>query len=157
MISKVLANRQKVLLPELIEPNQCAFVKGWLLLENVLLATELVKDYHKTLIMARSVLKLDISEYFDLVRWSFITDALRPMGIPKMFIQWIHTCFSTAAFSVSMNGELEGFFGSERGLQQGCALSPYLFVIAINVLSRMLNKAAQSGSIGYLPSCSEVN
>ena len=107
--------------------------------------------------MARSVLKLDISKAFDSVRWSFITDALSAMGIPDMFVQWIHTCLSTATFSVAVNGELEGFFGSERGLRQGCALSPYLFVIAINVLSRMLNNAAQSGSIGFHPSCSEVN
>ena len=156
-VSKVLANRLKVLLLELIEPNQCAFVKGRLLLENLLLATELVKDYHKLSIKARSVLELDIPKAFDSVRWSFITDALRAMGIPDMFVQWIHTCLSTAAFSVSINGELEGFFGSERGLRQGCALSPYLFVIAINVLSKMLNKAVQSGSIGFHPSCSEVN
>ncbi|WZY87154.1 hypothetical protein YC2023_033538 [Brassica napus] len=157
VISKVLANRLKILLPELIEPNQCAFVKGRLLLENILLATELVNGYHRPSIKARSVLKLDISKAFDSVRWSFITDALRAMAIPDMFIQWIHTCLSTAAFSVSVNGELEGFFGSERGLRQGCALSPYLFVIAINVLSRLLNKAAQTGSIGFHPSCSEVN
>lgn len=157
VISKVLANTLKVLLPELIEPNQCVFVKGRLLLENVLFATELVKDYHKSSIKARSVLKLDISKAFDSVRWTFITDALRAMGIPEMFIHWIYTCLSTAAFSVSVNGELEGFFGSERGLRQGCALFPYLFVIAINVLSKMLNNAAQAGTIDYHPSCSEVN
>lgn len=153
VISKILANRLKVLLPELIEPNQWAFVKGRLLLENVLLATELVKDYHKQSIHPRSVLKLDISKAFDSVNWSFITDTIRAVGIPEMFVHWIHTCLSTAAFSVSVNGELEGFFGTERGLRQGCALSPYLFVIAINVLSRMLNKAANVGTIGFHPSC----
>lgn len=157
VVSKVLTNRLKVLLPESIETNQCAFVKGWLHLENVLLATELVKDYHKNSIMAKSVLKLDKSKAFDFVCWSFITDALLAMGIPDMFVQWIHTCLSTAAFSVSVNGELEGFFGSESGLRQGCALSPYLLVIAINVLSHMLNKAAQSGSISFHPSWTEVN
>lgn len=116
VISKILANRLKVLLPELIEPNQCAFVKGRLLLENFLLATELVKDYHKQSIQPRSVLKLDISKAFDYVNWDFITDTLRAMGIPDTFVHWIHTCMSTAAFFVSVNGELEGFFGSERGM-----------------------------------------
>lgn len=157
VVSKILANRLKVLLPELIEPNQCAFVKGRLLLENVLLATELVKDYHKQTIQPRSVLKLDISKAFDSVNWSFIINTLRPLGIPEMFVHWIHTCLSTPAFSVSVNGELEGFFGSECGLRQGCALSPYMFVIAINVLSKMINKAAQTGSISFHPSCSRVN
>lgn len=60
VVSKILANHLKVFLPELIEPNQCAFVKGRLLLENVLLATELIKNYHKDLIRPCSVLKLDI-------------------------------------------------------------------------------------------------
>lgn len=69
VVSKILANRLKVFLPELVEPNQCAFVKGRLLLENVLLAAELVKNYHKDSIGARSVLKLDISMAFDSVNW----------------------------------------------------------------------------------------
>lgn len=75
-----------MLLPDLIEPNQCAFVKGWLLLENVLLATKLVKDYHKQSIQPRSILKLDISKAFDSVNWSFIMNTLRALGIPDMFI-----------------------------------------------------------------------
>ena len=152
-----MANRLKVLLPELIEPNQCAFVKGRLMLENVLLATELVKNYHKDSIGSRCVLKLDISKALDTVKWSFIEDTLRAMHIQEQFIHLIHVCLSTAAFSVSVNGELEGFFPSARGLRQGCALSPYLFVIAINVLSLALNKSAASGNIGYHPTCSQIN
>ena len=47
VISKIIANRLKGTLPEFISLNQSAFVKDRLLLENLLLATELVKDYHK--------------------------------------------------------------------------------------------------------------
>lgn len=82
----------------MIEPNQCAFIKSRLLLENVLLATELVKNYHKDSIDARSVLKLDISKAFDSVNWSFILVTLRAMNIPDQFVKWIQVCLSTAAF-----------------------------------------------------------
>ena len=66
-------------------------------------------------------------------------------------------CINTAAFLVSVNGELESFFGSRRGIRQGCSLSPYLYVIISNVLSKLLNKAAANDLIGYHPQCQEVN
>lgn len=112
VISKILATRLKATLPEAIELNQCAFVEGRLLLENVLLATELVNDYHKPSVSSRAAIKLDISKAFDTVSWSFIEDTLRAMKYPDMFVTWIMRCIDTTAFSVSVNGEVEGFFGS---------------------------------------------
>lgn len=79
------------------------------------------------------------------------------MGIPELFIHWIKGCISTASFSVSVNGELEGYFTSTIGLRQGCSLSPILFVIAINVLTHQLNKAAREQRFGFHPNCKEVN
>ena len=156
VISKILASRLKEILPEAIELNQTAFIKGRLLLENVLLATELVSGYHKTSNFNRVAIKFDISKAFDMVRWSFITSVLKAMGLPAQFILWIRVCISTAAFSVSINGSLEGFFTSARGIRQGCSLSPYLYVILNNVLSKMLNKAAEAQQFDYHPQCREV-
>ena len=156
VISKILARRLKATLPAAIEMNQCAFVEGRLLLENVILATEIVKDYHKPSITSRSAMKMDISKAFDTVSWSFIENTLRAMDYPDLFVTWIMKCISTAAFSVSVNGELEGFFGSSRGIRQGCSLSPYLYVIVSNVLSKLLNKGMLEGRIGYHPQCKEV-
>ncbi|WZZ42924.1 hypothetical protein YC2023_039183 [Brassica napus] len=79
------------------------------------------------------------------------------MKYPDLFVTWIMRCIDTAAFSVSVNGELEGFFGSSRGIRQGCSLSPYLYVIISNVLSKLLNKAAANDLFGYHPQCQEVN
>ena len=148
VVSKILAKRLKATLPEAIELNQCAFVEGRLLLENVLLATELVRDYHKPSASSRAAIKLDIAKAFDTVSWSFIENTLRAMNYPDMFVTWIMRCISTAAFSVSVNGELAGFFTSSRGIRQGCSVSPYLYVIVSNVLSKLLNKAVIEGSIG---------
>ncbi|KAG7548016.1 Reverse transcriptase domain [Arabidopsis suecica] len=156
VVSKILANCLKIILPDFIEPNQSAFVKGRLLLENVHLAAELVKDYHKDTLSPRSAIKFDISKSFDTVQWPFIVGIFRALGFPDLFINWIYVCISTAYFSVVVNGELEGFFASHRGVRQGCSLSPYIFVMVQNVLSRLLNKAAQTGRIGRHPRCDQV-
>uniref|UniRef100_A0A1J3JGW2 Reverse transcriptase domain-containing protein n=1 Tax=Noccaea caerulescens TaxID=107243 RepID=A0A1J3JGW2_NOCCA len=148
VISKILANRLKSLLPEAIEPNQSAFVKSRLMLENVLLAAELVNGYHKTSIAMRCAIKFYITKAFDTVKWSFILTVLQYMGLPDQFIKWIHVCISAVSFSVAVNGELEGFFSSTRGIRQGCSLSPYLYVILNNVLSKLLNRAAAAGTFG---------
>lgn len=134
IISKIIVNMLKVTLPEFIALNQSAFVKGRLLIENLLLATELVKDYHKDAISSRCALKIDIS---------------KAMEFPAKFIHWISLCITTPSFSVQVNGKLAGYFQSTRGLRKGCALSTYLFVICMNVLSKLLDKAAVDRNLEY--------
>lgn len=72
VISKILANRLKVMLPKFIAPNQSSFIKDPLLIKNVLLASELVKNYHKDSVLPRSVVKIDISKAIDSVHWLFL-------------------------------------------------------------------------------------
>ena len=156
VVSKTLANRLKVILPRIILANQSAFVKGRLLMENVLLASELVKDYHKDSISPRCAMKLDISKAFDSVQWSFLLNCLPAMGFPSKFIHWIKLCVTSPSFSVQVNGDLAGYFQSARGLRQGCSLSPYLFVLCMNVLSHKIDKAARDKKFGIHPGCQSI-
>lgn len=125
VISKLIANRLKSVLPKFITLNQSAFIKERLLIENVLLATELVKDYHSDSISLRCALQVDISKAFDSVQWTFLLNTLEALGLPGKFISWIARCIISASFSLQVNGELAGYFQSKRGLRQGCSLSPY--------------------------------
>lgn len=90
-----------------------------MLLENVMLAMELFKDYHKESDTPRNVIKFDISKAFDIVQWSFITITLRALHFPELFIHSIHLCLSMAYFSVTINGSVVSFFPSKWVLQKG--------------------------------------
>lgn len=110
VISKIIANRLKGTLPSCISYNQSAFIKDRLLVENLLLATEIVKDYHKDEISPRCAMKIDVAKAFDSVHWPFLLNTLRALNMPEQFIHWIELCVCTPSFSVQVNGELAGFF-----------------------------------------------
>ena len=117
VVSKILANRLKKLRPRIIAETQSAFVQGRLLMENVLLASELVKDYHKDTVSPRCLMKIDISKAFDSVQWVFVLKSLRVLGFPERFVHWIQLCITSPSFSVQVNGDLAGYFQSSRGLR----------------------------------------
>lgn len=154
LISKIIANRLNPILTECVSPNQTAFLKGRSLGENVLLATELIKDYNKPSCLKSAMLKIDIRKAFDTVCWDFVIKVLEAQHFPPMFIVWIKECISSPRFSIAINGELAGFFEGKKGLRQGDSISPYLFIMLMEVLSRMLDKAEIDGSFRLHPLCS---
>ncbi|KAG7552757.1 Reverse transcriptase domain [Arabidopsis thaliana x Arabidopsis arenosa] len=156
VISKILARRLEHLLTLWISPSQSAFVKGRLLSENVLLATELVQGFGQKNISRRGVLKVDLRKAFDSVSWDFILQVLLAANIPQTYVNWIKQCLTTTSFSININGSLCGFFRGANGLRQGDPLSPSLFVIALEIFTRLLEKKFDDGSIGYHPKAKDL-
>ena len=69
------------------------------------------------------------------------------MGFGLKWLGWMWSCISTTKFSVLVNGVPVGFFPSSRGLHQGDPLSPYLFVMGMEVLSVLIRRAVEGGFI----------
>lgn len=145
-ISKLLVRRLKPLLLDIILPNQTAFVKNMLLIENTLLASEIVQGYNKNKAPKCITLKVDIDKAFDSVRWDFIVLCLRSFQVSETYIRWLQACLCTTTSSVGFNGYSHGYFKGTRGLRQGDSLYPYLFVLTMNYLCILLDKAARDGN-----------
>lgn len=141
LIAKILANRMKPILGSLISQNQAAFIPGRIMGDNILLAQALCRGYHLDKGPSRCTIKLDLKKAFDSLNWKFLFSAMTRMGFPQVFIAWVYKCVTTTSFSVKLNGALEGFFNGKAGLRQGDPLSPYLFVIAMEVFTACLKNS----------------
>ena len=157
IIAKIIANRIKPCLPGIISPSQSAFVAGRRIGDNILLVQELMRNYHKDDGTPKLALKVDLMKAFDMVDWGFLLDTLAAFQFPLKVINWIRACLTTPKFSISINGELAGFFSGKRGLRQGDPMSPYLFVMAMEVLSKLLaNHIADSPNFKYHWKCDKI-
>ncbi|CAL9248346.1 unnamed protein product [Arabidopsis halleri] len=110
VVSKLLVSRIKPILPSLILPNQTAFVKDRLLLENTILAGEIVNGYHKANGPKRVCIKVDIAKAFDTLSWDFLFSCLKGIQIPDQYLRWLQACICTTNFTIGYNGMVHGYF-----------------------------------------------
>ena len=146
ILAKVLANRLKMVLDQLISESQNSFVGGRQILNSVLIANECVDSKLKSKVSG-VICKLDIEKAYDNKNWEALLKLLKKIGFGEKWCSWIRTCISTVQFSVLVNGSLADFFGSSRGLRQGDPLSLLLFLVMMEVFSRMVKRMEGVGLI----------
>jgi exonuclease III len=150
IITKVIANRLKPILPFIISNEQSGYVEGRQIMDSVILANEVVHSL-KTSNTPGMLIKLDLSKAFDRLSWQYMRSVLESFGFSNSWVDWILALTSTPFFSILVNGSPSRPFHSSRGIRQGDPLSPFLFVIMAEGLGRYLKAAVSDGSLSGIP------
>ncbi|KAB2625965.1 hypothetical protein D8674_017625 [Pyrus ussuriensis x Pyrus communis] len=143
IVSKILANRLKPILSEIISSMQSAFVMGRQIQDNIGIAHEMF--HFLKLRKARSKfemrVKLDMHKAYYRVEWDFLEAVMEKLGFCLQWRNLVMGCVKTVEFAIILNGQPGRPFIPSRGICQGDPLSPYLFILVGEVLARLIQQA----------------
>ena len=83
-------------------------------------------------------IKLDLEKAYDRLEWSFIRDTLKLFRVPTKLVSLIMSCISSSSISILFNGVALEPFNPFCGIHQGDLLSPYLFILCMEVLGALI-------------------
>ncbi|XP_035843953.1 uncharacterized protein LOC110931403 [Helianthus annuus] len=144
VISKILANRMKLVLGSVISESQSAFLKDKFILDGPLVVSE-IHTWLKKSKKKAFILKIDFEKAYDNVNWNFVVGVLEQLGFPSRWCAWVRGILSSARASVLVNGSPTFDFPCFKGMRQGDPLSLFLFLVVMEALSYFIDKAVGRG------------
>lgn len=96
------------------------------------------------------LLALDAEKAFDRLDWKFIVASLEQIGLPGEFIQNIMALYTAPSARIKVNGTLSSPVKISSGTRQGCPLSPYLYILAMEhqAVALRSNSSIQGVQVG---------
>ncbi|PNX85730.1 ribonuclease H, partial [Trifolium pratense] len=165
IITKLLADRLAIIASKIIPPQQRGFIPNRSIADCVIVvASEAINVLSKRSFAGNLALKIDIKKAFDTLDWSFLLQVLHQFGFHDNFCGWIKEIPHSARLSILINGKSVGYLlrnmasieNCARGVRQGDPLSPLLFCLVEEMVSRCLSNAQTNGSLQPMLLCRGV-
>ena len=85
-------------------------------------------------------IKLDMANAFDRVNHDYLFEIMSKFEFSKRFFRWVKACISIPWIAPLVNDRPTKFFQATRGLQQGFPMSPFLYLLVVESMSRKLQQ-----------------
>lgn len=142
-MAKVIANRMKPLLGEVISETQSMFVPGRLITYNILVASEVGHFLRRKQCGKQgwAALKLDMAKAYDRMEWNFLHMMMLGLGFDPRWVRLIMMCVTSVKYNILIEGSITNQIIPTRGIRQDDPLYPILFIICAEGLSVILYDA----------------
>ena len=134
IMTKAIANRIKKVLQILIDSSRTGFIKGRYIGENIRLPFDII-EYTEENNIPWILFFTDFEKAFDSINHNYIAEILNLFIFGQDLKSWVNLFYNSATRCVLYNGYTTEFFPIQRGVRQGCPLSPYIFIFGIEILS----------------------
>ena len=91
---------------------------------------------------------IDFKKAFDSINHDFIKSTLENLNFGNDMVQWVSLFFNNREAMILMGGHLTNKIFLKQGVPQGDIISPYIFIIVVEIL---LIKITKSKNITGLP------
>ena len=143
ILMRVLARRMNEAVVQFVSDSQTGFVPDTFLPENTMLL-QLLMDWVEEENEEAYLVFLDMEKAFDRCSWTFLIEGLEAIGFDQSFIDVVKLAYSNTSppkRKIVANGYLGPEFTLHSGVAQGCPLSPLLFLIITEPLSRLIHQS----------------
>ncbi|XP_072078185.1 uncharacterized protein [Arachis hypogaea] len=149
IVTRVLVGRLRKVLDLIIFPVQSAFVKGRLIQDNIIIVHEAFHKLNRkgSLGSQDLAIKLDMNKVYDRLEWSFLQRIMEEFGFSNDWVRLVMSCVKSASYRFKLNENLTNKIFPQRGLGQGDPLSPYLFILAAESFTVLMEKAIRDKRI----------
>ena len=134
ILTKALAERLKIVMPQIINVDQSGCIQGRKIGHNI----RLIEDVLENMDDDNLILLIDQEKAFDRVEWEWMFYVLKKCNFGEYFINWVKILYKNMKSAILTNGYTSPYFPITRGIRQGDSLSALLYIIQSEPLSESI-------------------